>query len=208
MASRAVGLSLKVVTGAGEVLELNGLVKKPTGYDLRFFSSARNTLGCRRNQNKSSTSSRTPKQMVLGVPLQDVSPCSRAFKGTLDNRVRFFGLADQSDGAPETTRLCSADRLYALVEFDAAMDKRRPGYSKRASSGLGDGFRAVAERRAGEDLWQLREGIRKHCAVRHTKRCLRAYFGRAPISRKRSIASRASVSRCAGTGTSATATCT
>ena len=213
---------LTVVTGTGEVLELNrGLVKNATGYDLRhLFIGAEGTLGFVVEVEMKLAAAPEPQTvMVLGVPrFQDVLAVLARFPtGHRIVRVRIFlrARADQSDGASEAApAVRNAAAFYALVEFDASMNAAAATVFEACveAGWVTDAVQSQSETQA-KDLWQLREGIsEKHRAVHAVQeRRVGAHLRACPDFSKRSIASsppRIPISKCAGTATSATATCT
>src|SRR5690606_17366621 len=118
---------LKVVTGTGELLELNrDLIKNATGYDLRqLFIGAERTLGF--VVEATMRLERAPKNltaMVLGTPdFDSIMPVLHAFQGKLDlTAFEFFSdkclekiLGRGDVPAPFESRT----PFYALLEFEA-----------------------------------------------------------------------------------------
>jgi len=118
---------LKVVTGTGELLDLNqGLIKNATGYDLRqLFIGAEGTLGF--IVEASMQLSRAPQNLtalVLAVTdLDCIMPLLHSFQSQLDlTAFEFFSdqalskiLARGDVPAPFETR----SPFYALLEFEA-----------------------------------------------------------------------------------------
>lgn len=164
-------LGLKVVTGAGELLELNhGLVKNNAGYDLRqLFIGAEGTLGfvveatmalCRKPADL--------RVMVLGVPefstLMDVLA---TYKQQLDlTAFEFF-----SDAALEKVvthqdlqrPFATATPYYALLEFECLtegnIDTAMQLFEHCVEQGwVLDGTLAHSEQQS-RNLWRLREDI-------------------------------------------------
>ena len=213
---------LTVVTGTGEVLELNrGLVKNATGYDLRhLFIGAEGTLGfVVEAQIKLAAAPEPQTVMVLGVPrFQDVLAVLARFQQDIElSAFEFFSelaltkvMAHRKLRRPLTT---PAD-FYALVEFDASMNAAAAGGLRSVCrSGLGHRRRAVAKRNAGEGsvATARRASPKASRRIRRIRTTCRCASPRCPDFSKRSIASsppRIPISKCAGTATSATATCT
>ena len=163
--------SLKVVTGQGEILELNhGLIKNATGYDFRhLFIGSEGTLGliC-----EASIKFTTPPQplsvMVLGVP--DLQAIMKIFKLCRENlpltAFEFF-----SDHAlkivTEHTHLQRPFETdcpnYLLVEIEntetGTEERILTLFEQMVETGLAiDGAIAQSESQA-RDFWRLREDI-------------------------------------------------
>jgi len=162
---------LTVVTGKGDILELNkDLVKNNTGYDLRqLFIGGEGTLGFITEATMRLT--RPPKNLtvlVLGVPeLDDVMKVLNQFQGQMDlTAFEFFSdkamqkvLARGDVQAPFDT---STD-FYALIEFeavtDADMDLAMTVFEQCVEEGwVTDGVISQSETQAA-NLWRLREDI-------------------------------------------------
>lgn len=162
---------LKVVTGKGELLELNkDLIKNATGYDLRqLFIGAEGTLGFVVEATMRLT--RAPKNltaMVLGAPdFDSIMPVLHAFQKELDlTAFEFFSdkamakvLARGDVPAPFDTE-CP---FYALLEFEAAseevMDQALAVFERCMEEGwVLDGVMSQSEQQL-ENLWKLREYI-------------------------------------------------
>ena len=122
---------MKVVTGKGDLLELNkDLIKNATGYDLRqLFIGAEGTLGF--VVEATMRLDRAPKNLtalVLGAPdFDSIMPVLHAFQNSLDlTAFEFFSdkalakvLARGDVPAPFETD-CP---FYALIEFEAVNDE-------------------------------------------------------------------------------------
>ena len=214
---------LKVVTGTGEVLELNrGLVKNATGYDLRhLFIGAEGTLGfvVEAEMQTRGRAGAADRDGARRAAFSGHTRGARAFSaGHRVVRVRIFlrTRADQSDGASKTAPAARhAAAFYALRrvrridERDAALRV----FEACVEARLGD--RRACSRRA-----KRRRKISGNCAkaspkasrrIRHTRTTCRCASPPCRHFSKRSIASsppRIPISKCAGTATSATATCT
>lgn len=162
---------LKVVTGKGDVLELNrDLIKNATGYDLRqLFIGAEGTLGF--VVEATMRLDRTPTNltaMVLGVPDMDaIMPVLHAFQDKLDlTAFEFFSdkalakvLARGDVPAPFETD-CP---FYALLEFEATTDERADQalatFEHCVEQGwVLDGVMSQSEQQLA-NLWKLREYI-------------------------------------------------
>lgn len=164
---------LKVVTGAGEVLELNrGLVKNATGYDLRhLFIGSEGTLGFVVEADVLLTALPEPQLvMVLGVErFRDLLAVLGQFQSALTlSAFEFFSeLALQKVTAHrELARpLSGAAPFYALLEFDeSALDAATAAFERCVAEGwVSDGVLSQSETQA-ENLWQLREGISESIA--------------------------------------------
>lgn len=162
---------MKVVTGKGDLLELNkDLIKNATGYDLRqLFIGAEGTLGF--VVEATMRLDRAPKNLtalVLGVPdFDSIMPVLHAFQNTLDlTAFEFFSdkalakvLARGDVPAPFETD-CA---FYALLEFEAISDE----IAERALTTFEhcveqgwvlDGVMSQSEQQL-ENLWKLREYI-------------------------------------------------
>lgn len=162
---------LKVVTGAGEILELNkDLVKNATGYDLRqLFIGAEGTLGF--VVEASMRLERTPKNltaMVLGTPdLEAIMPVLHAFQGRIDlTAFEFFSdkalakVLARGDVPPAFETDCP---YYALLEFEASSEAVTEAalelfeYCMEQGWVL-DGVMSQSEQQL-QNLWKLREYI-------------------------------------------------
>jgi FAD/FMN-containing dehydrogenase len=159
---------LKVVTGRGDVLELNrGLVKNATGYDLRhLFIGSEGTLGFVVEVDVRLTAQPEPQLvMVLGVPrFRDLLAVLGHFQSQLTlSAFEFFSeLALQKVTAHrELPRpLQSPENFYALIEFDeSALERASDAFEHCVGQGwVTDGVLSQSESQA-QMLWQLREGI-------------------------------------------------
>ncbi|MDD2132791.1 FAD-binding oxidoreductase [Pseudomonas kurunegalensis] len=122
---------LKVVTGKGELLELNkDLIKNATGYDLRqLFIGAEGTLGF--VVEATMRLDRTPRNltaMVLGTPdFDSIMPVLHAFQGKLDlTAFEFFsdkGLAKILARGDVPAPFETDCPFYALLEFEASTEE-------------------------------------------------------------------------------------
>ncbi|MDG6348303.1 FAD-binding oxidoreductase [Luteimonas sp. 8-5] len=158
--------ALKVVTGTGELLDLNkGLIKNATGYDLRhLFIGSEGTLGLVVEATLQLTDPPPPQQvMVLGLPsLAAIMEVFARLRGKLTlSAFEFF--TEQA-----LTRVIHAGGrrpfdthapYYVLAEFDE--DEAMAGQVFEACHGEGlveDGAISQSGAQAME-LWRLREGI-------------------------------------------------
>ncbi|TRO11078.1 FAD-binding oxidoreductase [Ectopseudomonas mendocina] len=162
---------LNVVTGTGELLELNrDLIKNATGYDLRqLFIGAEGTLGF--VVEATMRLERAPKNltaMVLGTPdFDSIMPVLHAFQGKLDlTAFEFFsdrclekilGRGDVS--APFESRT----PFYALLEFEAlnedVANEALATFEHCVEQGwVLDGVMSQSQQQL-ENLWKLREYI-------------------------------------------------
>ncbi len=166
---------LKVVTGRGDLLDLNrGLIKNASGYDLRhLFIGSEGTLGIIVEATlKLTRPLREPSVMVLGVPdLNGIMAIYGLFRGKLElSAFEFFselalrhvlkkGLHRPFDG--ETP-------YYVLIEFENLdglhTDAALALFEHCAERGwLADGVISQSEAQARE-LWRLREDISESIA--------------------------------------------
>jgi len=171
-------LGLTVVTGAGEILELNqDLLKNNTGYDLRhLFIGAEGTLGFITEATMQLT--RQPSHLtVLVLGLNDIvntMDVLQAFQSKLDlNAYEFFSheamghvLAHNDVAAPFETEA----PYYALLEFEstteAAMEAAMSVFESCVEEGwVVDGVISQSETQA-QNLWRLREGISESISSR------------------------------------------
>jgi FAD/FMN-containing dehydrogenase len=162
---------LKVVTGTGELLELNrDLIKNATGYDLRqLFIGAEGTLGF--VVEATMRLERTPKNltaMVLGTPdFDSIMPVLHAFQGKLDlTAFEFFSdrclekiLGRGDVPAPFESRT----PFYALLEFEAlnedVANEALATFEHCVEQGwVLDGVMSQSEQQL-QNLWKLREYI-------------------------------------------------
>ena len=164
---------LKVVTGTGEVLELNrGLVKNATGYDLRhLFIGSEGTLGFVVEADVWLTEPPAPSRvMVLGVDrMQDILSVLTRFQAdvTLSAFEFFSELAVErvTRHRSLTRPLDSPSAFYALVEFDAADESAAlAAFEDSLASGwVSDGVMSQSDAQA-RALWALRDGITESIA--------------------------------------------
>ncbi len=162
---------LKVVTGKGDLLELNkDLIKNATGYDLRqLFIGAEGTLGF--VVEATMRLDRAPKNltaMVLGTPdFDSIMPVLHAFQGKLDlTAFEFFSdkaLAKVLGRGDVPAPFESACPFYALLEFEASTEEVANDalavFEHCMEQGwVVDGVMSQSEQQL-QNLWKLREYI-------------------------------------------------
>ncbi|MGC3891696.1 FAD-binding oxidoreductase [Pseudomonas urmiensis] len=162
---------LKVVTGKGELLELNkDLIKNATGYDLRqLFIGAEGTLGFVVEATmRLDRAPRNLSAMVLGTPdFDSIMPVLHAFQGRLDlTAFEFFSdkalakVMGRGDVPPPFATNCP---FYALLEFEAlnkdvANDALATFEHCVEQGWVLDGVMSQSETQL-KNLWKLREYI-------------------------------------------------
>jgi FAD/FMN-containing dehydrogenase len=164
-------MGLKVVTGKGDILELNkDMVKNATGYDLRhLFIGAEGTLGFVVEATmKLERKPRDLRVLVLGTPdFASVMNILSTFQKKLDlTAFEFFSdlavrLVTEHQGIPRP--FDTATPFYALLEFEAlseAMaDEAMALFEHCVEQGwVLDGVMSQSETQA-KNLWRLREDI-------------------------------------------------
>ena len=162
---------MKVVTGAGDILELNkDLIKNATGYDMRqLFIGAEGTLGF--VVEATMRLERTPKNltaMVLGTPdFDSIMPVLHAFQGKLDlTAFEFFSdkaLAKILARGDVPAPFESECPFYALLEFEASTEEvaneALATFEYCVEQGwVVDGVMSQSEQQL-QNLWKLREYI-------------------------------------------------
>lgn len=171
-------LGLKVVTGSGEILELNqDLLKNNTGYDIRhLFIGAEGTLGFITEATMKLT--RQPNNLtVLVLGLSDITNTMdvlKSFQSKLDlTAYEFFShqamghvLSHNDVPAPFETEA----PFYALLEFEATseqlMDDAMGLFESCVEEGwVLDGVISQSETQLN-NLWRLREGISESISPR------------------------------------------
>lgn len=167
---------LKVVTGKGEVLELNnGLVKNATGYDLRHLMiGSEGTLGFITEATiRLAPAPPVMKVLVMGVPSLDMVMNIFAQFKTQTTLVAFEMFSDKALthvmeatglGAPLGTRT----PFYVLAEVEAPTDKAEEKalgvFEKCMEEGwVVDGVISQSETQS-QVLWRYREGISESLA--------------------------------------------
>ena len=167
---------LTVVTGAGEVLELNrALVKNATGYDLRhLFVGSEGTLGFIVEVDVRFTTP-PPESRVLVLALADMADALALLSRfqaavTLSAFECFSELALAKVLAHRRWRrpFAEAHGYYALLEFDADGEQAAlAAFQDALSAGeAADGVISRSDAQA-KSLWALREGITESIAA-HT----------------------------------------
>lgn len=160
---------LKVVTGKGELLELNkGLIKNATGYDLRqLFIGAEGTLGfVVKATMRLDRAPRNLTAMVLGTPdFDSIMPVLHAFQGKLDlTAFEFFsdkGLAKILARGDVPAPFDTDCPFYALLEFEASTEEvaneALATFEHCVEQGwVLDGVMSQSETQL-KNLWKLRE---------------------------------------------------
>lgn len=162
---------LTVVTGRGDILELNkGLVKNATGYDLRhLFIGSEGTLGFIAKATIQLTNQPVnPEVLLLAVDqMTDVIKVLSRFRQALTlNAFEFFSelaiqhvLRERDKQHP----FSAASNYYVLLEFenasDQAMEDAMACFEACVAEGLvSDGVVSQSETQRA-DLWQYREAI-------------------------------------------------
>ncbi len=170
-------MGLTVVTGKGDVLQLNrGMVKNATGYDLRqLFIGSEGTLGLITHaQIKLERQPQDLNVMVLGMDsFNDVMNVLSAFQAQIDlTAFEFFDevaidklMAHGQVQEPFESRT----KFYTLLEFEAPyepiMDKAMAIFERCMSEGwVVDGVMSQSLAQAKE-LWKLREYISETISV-------------------------------------------
>ena len=162
---------MKVVTGKGDVLELNkDLIKNATGYDLRqLFIGAEGTLGF--VVEATMRLERQPTNLtalVLGTPdFDSIMPVLHAFQDKLDlTAFEFFSdkaLAKVLGRGDVPAPFETDCPLYALLEFEATTEERAEQalatFEHCVEQGwVLDGVMSQSEQQL-QNLWKLREYI-------------------------------------------------
>ena len=164
---------LTVVTGAGQVLQLNrGLVKNATGYDLRhLFIGSEGTLGFVVEADLLLTELPPPQRvMVLGLDrFADVLRVLPCFQERLTlSAFEFFSelaLVKVLTHRQLQRPLAHPAAFYALLEFDAdAEETALAAFEEVLEQGwVSDGVMSQSDSQAAT-LWGLREGITESIA--------------------------------------------
>ncbi len=164
-------MGLKVVTGTGELLDLNrGLVKNATGYDFRhLFIGSEGTLGLIVEVTVALTSlPRDPTVLVLAVP--DMPACMEVLK-KFQQQIPLSAFEFFSEQALEHVvrerglqrPMASRSPFYALIEIENDSEERLEQALGLFESCLDDGWvvDGTVSQTAGqaESLWRLREDI-------------------------------------------------
>ncbi|TCV94887.1 FAD/FMN-containing dehydrogenase [Luteibacter rhizovicinus] len=166
---------LKVVTGTGELLDLNrGLIKNASGYDLRHLViGSEGTLGIVVEATLSLTSPPPPSQvMLLAVPAMDA--LMRVF-AEARHRLTLGAFEFFTDRALHHVLAHGAQRpfgeispYYVVTEFDAQDEAQQAAALELFEFCLGEGWvtdGAISSSEAqAAALWRLREGITESLA--------------------------------------------
>jgi FAD/FMN-containing dehydrogenase len=164
-------VGLTVVTGKGDVLELNkGLLKNATGYDLRhLFIGSEGTLGFITEATiRLAQAPRNLTVMVLAVASFDaLMPVLQRFQqATTLTAFEFF--SDRALGyvlaAGDVRRPMAIHApCYALLEYEALSDGVEKAVMQAFDEGVEEGLImdgvASQNEQQARDLWHLREGI-------------------------------------------------
>lgn len=157
---------LKVITGTGQILDLNrGLIKNATGYDLRhLFIGSEGTLGIIVEATLQLTDP-PPQQQVMLLALPSLPSIMEVFgrfrKRLVLSAFEFFtdralGHVVQAGGRRPFE---SDSPFYVLLEFDSDEVAALALFEDCVSAGFViDGALSQSEKQAAE-LWRLREGI-------------------------------------------------
>jgi FAD/FMN-containing dehydrogenase len=166
---------LKVITGRGDLLDLNrGLIKNASGYDLRhLFVGSEGTLGIIVEATlKLTRPPREPNVMVLGAPnLDSVMSLYHVFRNRLDlSAFEFFSEPALRHVLKKGLHRPFDDETpyYVLIEFEnpegLRTDEALMLFEHCAERGwLADGVISQSETQAKE-LWRLREDISESIA--------------------------------------------
>ena len=166
---------MKVVTGSGELIDLNkNLLKNNTGYDLRhLFAGSEGTLGLIVEATMRLT--QTPKDLsvlVLGVPeMSAIMEILRAFQ----NRMPLTAFEFFSESGCQLTTAHGLQRpfetetpFYVLIEYENQSEQDAETAMEVFESCMEqgwvvDGVISQSESQA-ENLWALRENLGECCA--------------------------------------------
>lgn len=168
---------LKVVTGKGELLELNrGLVKNSSGYDFRhLLIGSEGTLGIVVEATLRLTNPPLASQVML-LALPDMAALMQVF-ALFQVRLRLQAFEFFTDHALHHVLAHGAQRAlegeypyYVVTEFDAADEVAQEAalgaFEQALEQGwVSDGVIAQSEAQAAS-LWRLREGITESLAAR------------------------------------------
>jgi FAD/FMN-containing dehydrogenase len=168
---------LKVVTGNGELLELNrGLIKNSSGYDFRqLLIGSEGTLGIVVEATLKLTDPPPPSQVML-LALPDMDALMQVF-ALFRARLALQAFEFFTDHALRHVLAHGAQRAidgdypyYVVAEFDAADERQQEAALAAFEQGMtegwiGDGVIAQSEAQAAA-LWRLREGITESLAPR------------------------------------------
>lgn len=169
--------ALKVVTGSGELLELNrGLIKNSSGYDFRqLMIGSEGTLGIVVEATLKLTDPPPPSQVML-LALPDMEALMKVF-ALFQSSLALQAFEFFTDHALHHVLAHGAQRAiegdypyYVVTEFDAANESAQEAalaaFEQAMEQGwVSDGVIAQSEAQA-EALWRLREGITESLAPR------------------------------------------
>lgn len=162
---------LTVVTGKGDVLELNkGLIKNATGYDLRhLFIGSEGSLGIVTEATLKLT--RKPANLtvlLLAIPnLDSLMPILQQFQKAVDlTAFEFFSDEALAKVMAHHNLACPVEQrapYYCLLEFDASSEEIMDTALAKFESGLADelivdGSMSQSQQQV-EELWKYREFI-------------------------------------------------
>lgn len=162
---------LTVVTGKGDILELNkGLIKNATGYDLRhLFIGSEGTLGIITEATMKLT--RKPANLtvlLLAIPNLDcLMPILQRFQKALDlTAFEFFSDEALEKVMAHHNLACPVEQrspYYCLLEFDAHSEEIMNDALAEFENGLNDelifdGVMSQSQQQV-EELWKYREFI-------------------------------------------------
>ncbi|MDX1491441.1 MAG: FAD-binding oxidoreductase [Pseudohongiellaceae bacterium] len=164
-------VGMKVVTGSGELLDLNkGLIKNATGYDLRhLFIGSEGSLGFIVELSmKLATPPQDPTVLVLALEqMESAMDVLQSFQSKLPlTAFEFFSEKALRHVIEEKglQRPCeTAGEFYALIEFEnigeATLDQAMEAFEQCVEQGWAvDGVLSQSTAQAAE-LWRLREDI-------------------------------------------------
>lgn len=168
---------LKVVTGRGDLLDLNrGLIKNSSGYDLRHLMiGSEGTLGIVVEATLRLTDP-PPRAQVMLLAITDMPALMQVF-ALFQARLRLQAFEFFTDLALRYMLAAGAQRAlagdwpyYVVVEFDAADEAAEAAalaaFEQAMKRGwVGDGVLAQSSAQAAA-LWRLREGITESIAAR------------------------------------------
>lgn len=168
---------LTVITGAGELLQLNrGLVKNSSGYDFRqLMIGSEGTLGVVVEATLKLAEPPPPSQVML-LTLTDMDALMRVFE-LFRTRLKLQAFEFFTDLALKHVLAHGAQRaiegeypFYVVTEFDASDEQSQSQALAAFEQGMvqgwiSDGVMAQSETQAAA-LWRLREGITESLAPR------------------------------------------
>ncbi len=165
--------ALKVVTGTGEMLDLNnGLAKNATGYDLRhLFIGSEGTLGIIVQATLQFTDPPPPQQVaVFGLPTLDavMEVFARMRRRLKLSAFEFFTEVALGHVVAAGGRrpFDPGSGYYVLAEFDEDETNATAVFGECHAAGLvAEGVLSQNDTQAAE-LWRLREGITESLARR------------------------------------------